>query len=221
MRKRSRSIRSSRTLTLMTSLTSVFPRLTSRRSYVSRFLCHGLSLMRRLVEWKCGYQQFRRGVYERAADPDASARTIDCTRPSRVQWLLLGGHMGAGNMNGASRSPTFVSVYTVLPPYSWIPDSPSVGPCAHIEIFVSLPYTLCDITSRSRPVLTIQRALLFLVDREAVPLMTLHLSVPSSARESVPRGRRWCRIRASSRGPPRVYGSGCCWPITAPRSPEG
>jgi hypothetical protein len=99
--------------------------------------------------------------------------------------------------------------------------TPPVEHCAHIENFVSLPYTLCDITSRSRPVLTIQRALLFLVDREAVPLMTPHLSVPSSARESAPRGRQWCRIHVSSRGPPRVYGSGCCWPIAAPRSPEG
>jgi hypothetical protein len=54
--------------------------------------------MRRLVERKCGYQQFRRGVYEGAADSDTSARPIDYTRPSRVQWLLLGGHVGAGYM---------------------------------------------------------------------------------------------------------------------------
>ena len=131
-------------------------------------------------------------------------------------------------MNGARRapcrrSPTFVSVNTVLPSYSWIPDPPSVGQCALIEFFVPFTvHTTCDITSRLRPVLTIRRALLFLVDQEAVPLMTLHLSAaPSLARESVPRGRRWCRIPASCRGLPRVCGSGCCCSIAAPRSPEG
>lgn len=45
--------------------------------------------------------------------------------------------------------------------------------------FVSLPYTFCDINSRS-PVLTTRRALLFLVDQQAAPLMTRHLlSAPS------------------------------------------
>ena len=67
----------------------------------------------------------------------------------------------------------------------------------------------------------IQRALLFLVDQEAVPLMTLHLSAPSSTRETVPISPRWCRILVSSRGPLRVYGSGRCYSIGVPRTPGG
>ena len=67
----------------------------------------------------------------------------------------------------------------------------------------------------------IQRALLFLVDQEAVLLMTLHLSAPSSTHESVPISPRWCRILVSSRGPLRVYGSGRCYSIGVPRTPGG
>lgn len=45
--------------------------------------------------------------------------------------------------------------------------------------FVSLSYTICDITSRS-PVLMTRRAPLFLVDQEAAPLMIRRrLSAPS------------------------------------------
>jgi hypothetical protein len=65
-----------------------------------------------------------------------------------------------------------------------------------------------------------QRDLLFLVDQEAVPLMTLRLSVPSSTRESVPISPRLYRIRASSRGLLRVYDSGCCYSIRVLRIPE-
>jgi hypothetical protein len=103
MRKRSRSIRSSRMLISTIFSTSVFPLLTSRLSYVLCLPCRHLLLMKRSAEWKCGYQQFRRRVYERAADTDTSARSIDCTRSSGVQWLLLGGHVGAGEMNGERR----------------------------------------------------------------------------------------------------------------------
>jgi hypothetical protein len=132
--------------------------------------------------------------------------------------------VGAGNMNGKRRapiqtSPTFVSVYTVLPRTPGYLTPLAGWTMCSLKI-VPLPYTLCDITSRPRPVLMIQRALLFLVDQEAVPLMTLHLSVPSSVRESVPIGRRWCRIPASSRGPLRVYDSRYCCSITVPRIPE-
>jgi hypothetical protein len=70
--------------------------------------------MRNLVEWKCGYEQFRRGVYERAADSDTSTRSIDCTRSIRIQWILLGGHVGAGNMNGKRRALILTSPYICI-----------------------------------------------------------------------------------------------------------
>ena len=66
-----------------------------------------------------------------------------------------------------------------------------------------------------------QRVLLFLADQEAVLLMTLHLSVSSSARENFPIDPRCDRILASSRGLLRVYGSGNCCSIIVLRIPEG
>jgi hypothetical protein len=50
--------------------------------------------------------------------------------------------------------------------------------------------------------------------------MTLHLSVPSSTRESFPIGSRWYRILASSRGLLRVYGLRKCCSIIVLRIPE-
>jgi len=73
-----------------------------------------------------------------------------------------------------------VSVHTVLLvllPDTWHPRLVQLE-YAHSK-FVSLPYTFCDITSRS-PVLMTRRALLFLVDQEAAPLMIRRpLSAPS------------------------------------------
>ena len=73
-----------------------------------------------------------------------------------------------------------VSVHTVLLvllPDTWDPRLVQLEYAR--SKFVSLPYTFCDITSRS-PVLMTRRALLFLVDQEAVPLMIQRpLSAPS------------------------------------------
>ena len=100
--------------------------------------------------------------------------------------------------------------------YSRIPDLVELSNC--LLTLVSLLYTFCHITSRL-PVLTIRRALLFLVDQEAVPLMTRHLFVPSSARESAPTVRQWYRIPASFRAPLRVCDLRYCYSIAAPRNP--
>jgi hypothetical protein len=89
-------------------------------------------------------------------------------------------------MNGARRAPLqtfpYICIRTLfcprIPGYLTHPRLDSVLSSKFLSL---LPYTrLCDITSRLRPVLTIQRALLFLVDQEAVPLMTLHLSAAPS-----------------------------------------
>jgi hypothetical protein len=49
--------------------------------------------------------------------------------------------------------------------------------------------------------------------------MTRHLFVPSSARESAPTVRQWCRIPASFRAPLRVCDLRYCYSIAAPRNP--